>query len=740
MVPFDAELDMQSQGAPGTVVDILNSTTGYYQLAIPGSTASENRSYFIAAYASNNTANAAGTLHFGGFVNVSLSADTSMNITLRPLAGSLALGTNVNTSKVSFNLIDGTNNQSAGQSFVFAEVNYTVTGGPRVEANLIINANSTGGFSIPLYNTTTAGAKSAKLKIFSNRFSPREIVYTPAQITGNASINITLQTFELKSPENVALEATIYFMVSNSTCDVPYPNLATIDNGGCLLSSADDDSFNPLKALAMGKTSLRIQQTSGVTLHYVGVDLLASGPPDAVYNDSRVASTSSSTNLADIWRFGSLGPKIYDKVIIGIPYNESTTNENGTFKMKIPYFYDNDWNVIWNISANDTSQLPDGYGDYNSTTYTGYINGTGITCSKTVATSTCYANLTNNTIWMTIPHFSGTGPEVNGSNDLSGPTLSLTVPSASVELSSSTTISCSASDASGVNVSSLTITKPDSSVVTHTCGSAFTGSDLLGTYTVKYNATDTIGNSNSVTKTFTTIRPGTTGSSGGGGGGGGGAAAPSKKVVNVFTELSVGVVHKVMIKETDIGLKQIFIEVNNKANSVEITVQKLADKPASVTHEISGKVFQYIQIDHKNLNDTNIKSAKIRFNITKSWISSNSINTNTVALNRYTASWQKLATSKIGESDAEIEYEADTPGFSVFAVTGELVTAATTTTTTPSETTATTLPGATTTTITIIAPQGGDNSLFVLLAGFVLVFVVALLYFFGRKKARSKIE
>ncbi len=726
MVPFDAEMDMQSQGAPGAVVDILNSTTGYYQLAIPGTTTAENRSYFIAVYASNNTANAGGTLHFGGFVNVSLSSNTQLNITLRPLAGSLSVGTNVNTSRFTFNIIDGSNNQSAGQSFVFATVNYTVTGGPSVEANLIINSNSSGAFSIPIYNLSSSGAKGVKLKIMSNRFAPRELDYTAAQITGNTSINVTLFPFEIKSPENVALEATINFMVSNSTCDVPYPNLATIDSGGCLLSSADDDSFNPLKALAMGKTSLRIQQANGVTLHYVGVDLLASGPPDAVYNDSSVASTSSSTNLAAVWRFGSLGPKIYDKVIIGMPYNESTTNENGTFKMRIPYFYDQNWNVIWNISANTTAQLPDGYGDYNSTTYAGYVNGSGITCSKTNAAATCYANTTNNTLWITIPHFSGTGPEVNGSNDLSGPTLSLTVPTSSIELSNSATISCSASDASGVNVTALTITKPDTSVVTHTCGSAFTSTDLLGAYTVRYNATDLIGNSNTVTGTFTTVRPG---QASGSSGGGSSVTAPSKKVTHAFTSMDPGVVHQVKVTEADIGLKQIFIEVNNKANSVEITVQKLADKPATVTHTVSGNVFQYIEITHKNLDNSNIKSAKIRFNVTKSWITANNINESSIELNRYNnITWQKLATSRVSESTTDIEYEAVTPGFSLFAVTGQ-INIGSTTTTIPE--TSTTIPETAVTTTTL-PPATGNMDIAIFLI--VIVFIVAVIYIVGRSK------
>jgi len=65
---------------------------------------------------------------------------------------------------------------------------------------------------------------------------------------------------------------------------------------------------------------------------------------------------------------------------------------------------------------------------------------------------------------------------------------------------------------------------------------------------------------------------------------------------------------------------------------------------------------------------------KVEFKVAKLWIADNSIDEATVKLNRYDGSggnWNALTTSKVGEDDATVFFEAETPGFSMFAVTGE---------------------------------------------------------------------
>ncbi len=315
--------------------------------------------------------------------------------------------------------------------------------------------------------------------------------------------------------------------------------------------------------------------------------------------------------------------------------------------------------------------------------------------------------------------------------DNTKPAPTLSVSPTSVETGKSVTITCSASDSTtSVNSTSVTIAKPGGGSETSSCGATYSNTGSTGTYTIKFTATDLVGNSQEVSVTFTTTNPGDTGT---GTSGSGTTPAPVIiKSTNVFSELAPDVVHKIAVKKEEIGVKEIQIEIENKATNVEIVVQKLDTKPASVTQEVSGNVFQYIDISQKNIAENNLKSAKIKFRVSKSWLSANNVNENTVALNRYAnGTWTKLSTTKGTATATEVEYEADTPGFSVFAITGEI---STTPTTVPGATTTTTIRGATTTTTAIAgAPGAADNTL-AIVAIVILVVLAGLYFFFFKKK------
>ncbi len=154
---------------------------------------------------------------------------------------------------------------------------------------------------------------------------------------------------------------------------------------------------------------------------------------------------------------------------------------------------------------------------------------------------------------------------------------------------------------------------------------------------------------------------------------GGGTPTNKTKYTYRYTEMIKGKVHKIKLTNKEFGIKQILIEVKNKANNVRIEVAKLSGKPASIVHEISGKVYQYINITAENLNDTNLESVKIRFNVTKEWLNENNYEKNEVHLYRYKNEWQKLETEIIGEDSTYVEYEATSPGFSTFAIGAEKV-------------------------------------------------------------------
>jgi len=174
----------------------------------------------------------------------------------------------------------------------------------------------------------------------------------------------------------------------------------------------------------------------------------------------------------------------------------------------------------------------------------------------------------------------------------------------------------------------------------------------------------------------TTSSSSSSSSSGGGGGGGGGSTT---KVTHTLNSINPGAASVVKLTSKDIGIKQIAISVVNTANNVKITIQKTSGQPASVTVSISGVVYQYIEITHENLSDNNIRSATIKFNVTKQWLNDNGFLPTEVDLSRFSSNaWQKLQTRILRESNDDVEYEADSPGLSVFAIVGEKPQASTT--------------------------------------------------------------
>ncbi len=181
-------------------------------------------------------------------------------------------------------------------------------------------------------------------------------------------------------------------------------------------------TFNPMGAvMGGGKISFRMG-TGNVLVHYVNVDLMASGPPDALF-DNDAGTTESSSIFSNAMRFGSAGPTIYDYVLVSIPYIEGSTlttglNENADVNISIPNFYDDSWNVIWSSSNGTTgSALAGNYSHYSTYASDWQVLMGKNNCSATVVlnqTTPCYLDKANNRIWIRLPHFSGTGPSVTG--------------------------------------------------------------------------------------------------------------------------------------------------------------------------------------------------------------------------------------------------------------------------------------------------------------------------------------
>ncbi len=269
------------------------------------------------------------------------------------------------------------------------------------------------------------------------------------------------------------------------------------------------------------------------------------------------------------------------------------------------------------------------------------------------------------------------------STDAIAPVLSISNSPTTIYQGNVVTISCTISENLLNVISALTVTKPNNQITTLSgCGAEFGDTTAIGTYTITLTANDTAGNGATGTKTFIVSDSGGSSSSSSGGGGGSSAAVstPSTTVsktliVDTFVPDKPNVIK---LASENIGFKEISIDIANKVNAVEIKVVKTDSAPAEVTKAVEGKVYQYIEIKHDKLKDENIKGAKVKFTVTKKWASDNGVAKDNVVLKRFKeGSWTDMKTTLSSESSAEITYEAELPGLSVFAIGEAVPTAAT---------------------------------------------------------------
>jgi len=168
----------------------------------------------------------------------------------------------------------------------------------------------------------------------------------------------------------------------------------------------------------------------------------------------------------------------------------------------------------------------------------------------------------------------------------------------------------------------------------------------------------------------------TTATSGGGGGGGGGGAAAGE--TKTLPNIAAGAVGEVSFITESLAVTKIIINAKNAINGAQITITS-SSKPSEADEPIvagKGNVYKYISISKINVSDDNISKVTISFNVNKTWISDNNIDSAKIFLNRYNNAWEKYAATKISESSNYILYSAESPGLSVFAITGEKASAA----------------------------------------------------------------
>ncbi len=412
---------------------------GFYNITLPGPAESSN--YLLFATGRNATG------YYGGYRNMTLnfsSAATQINFTMYPLMSTNWAAANnnitmndatnwnqrnISSARQAFNLVNSTGALSGLSAHVEVSLDYSSYNATNFTFMTSISQSGSSSFYVPLINST--GIK--EINIYSQMYAPKRLgTMTAAQIIANN--NITLSQFTPGDVDggDISSNLKIALFKSNTTCDVPNPSSACVIGSNDPSSGQNFDDFNPLQSIiGGGKLSFRMGLlSSGIIVHYVNVDMMASGPPDALFDDS--TSESTSGDFSSAMRFGSNGPTIYDYVLISMPYTEGSSSqsglsETGDVNISIPLFYSEnasgsiDWNTpAWNVSSNGTNATlfagnHSHYSARSSEWQTLMNNNTCVTDVSTFnATNPCYINKTSNRIWIRLPHFSGTRPSISG--------------------------------------------------------------------------------------------------------------------------------------------------------------------------------------------------------------------------------------------------------------------------------------------------------------------------------------
>jgi len=161
------------------------------------------------------------------------------------------------------------------------------------------------------------------------------------------------------------------------------------------------------------------------------------------------------------------------------------------------------------------------------------------------------------------------------------------------------------------------------------------------------------------------------------------ADAPTA-ATTTFDVIATGETASFIITNVDIAIIGISITVNSEVDDVDLEVQSITD--TSNIKKPNDPVFQYVQITKSGISNKQIDKVMIEFRVPSSWITDQGIKAEDVSLFKYTTQWEEASTKKLSEDGQYAYYEAETTGFSVFAIMGKTV-ATTSTTTTPTTTT-----------------------------------------------------
>ncbi|UGV40040.1 TIGR04279 domain-containing protein [Methanococcoides orientis] len=169
------------------------------------------------------------------------------------------------------------------------------------------------------------------------------------------------------------------------------------------------------------------------------------------------------------------------------------------------------------------------------------------------------------------------------------------------------------------------------------------------------------------------------GSSGGGGGGSGatGEAFENIALKNVKTENIVGGLEiSYAFNDEQNAIQYINFSALRNYGRVSTTIEVLKNRSSMVDVSAPGLVYSNLNIwvgKAGFATEDNIADPVIGFRVAKDWLTENGIDENSIALYHHSeGKWNDLNTEKVGEDGSYIYFEAETPGFSPFAIAADV--------------------------------------------------------------------
>ncbi len=123
---------------------------------------------------------------------------------------------------------------------------------------------------------------------------------------------------------------------------------------------------------------------------------------------------------------------------------------------------------------------------------------------------------------------------------------------------------------------------------------------------------------------------------------------------------------KINMQPLNRTLVEIEINVAKAVEKSSILVQELKEAPEEV--KPLDQAHSYLNISTEQLKSEDVKSAKIKFKLEKSWLFTRNLKADEISLYRWVGEWTELNTSLQSQDEYYAYYEALSPGFSYFAI------------------------------------------------------------------------